>query len=224
MNPADPKHIEIRAEHFYSWHFTPANEIQKKLTDINAKPIFLMRNIYDLVVSMYYHFANNIDHEIGRGANKHLYFSKIDKHAGIQKIITGSKDQNFRWKGLGPHLYQMECMLQFSKTYSCYLTYYEHLVNNKHETIHEISKFLNINVSENKVQKLIHSSQFDIMKTTAIKANSGSHFRVGKTDSHIDELDQQHVESIKKCLLMHAPELTNLTKDLGLNSLMQYNG
>ena len=92
MDPSDPDLIAIKPNHFYSWHFIPSTDIQNKLIKINAKPIFLVRNIYSLAVSMYYHFANNIDHELGKGANKHLYFSKIDKNTGLHQIISGCNE------------------------------------------------------------------------------------------------------------------------------------
>ena len=220
MNPTNPDLITIKAGHFYSWHFTPSKPIQEKLIKINARPIFLMRNIYDLVVSMYYHFANNIDHEIGRGANKHGYFSRLSKEAGIQKIITGCDDREFKWRGIGPHLQQMECMFQFANVFPCHLSSYEDIVNNKEKSIRTLAEFLDISLSLNDLDELVHSSDFDTMKAFALKQNKASHFRQGKTQSHSHELSLQHIQAVQKCLEKYAPKLVPLATRAGFNSLL----
>ncbi len=220
MDPTDPDLISIKTGHFYSWHFIPSPPVQEKLIRINARPIFLMRNIYDLVVSMYYHFANNIDHEIGRGANKHGYFSRLGKDAGIQKIITGCDDTEFKWRGIGPHLHQMECMFQFASVFPCHLASYEDIVSNKAKSIPALAEFLDISLSLNDLDELVRSSGFDAMKYSALKQNKASHFRQGKIQSHTHELSLKHIQEVQECLEKYAPKLAPLATLAGFNSLL----
>jgi hypothetical protein len=222
MDPSNPDLIEIYPNHFYSWHFIPSADIQNKLISINAKPIFLIRNIYSLAVSMYYHFANNIDHELGKGANKHEYFSGMDKDAGLHEIISGCDNKKFRWKGIGPHFYQMECMLDFSNTYPCHLISYENIVKNKIQSIQKLSQFLDVTITPNELNSLAYSSEFDTMKKVAAKSNAGSHFRLGETNSYLHELNPQHIQAIQESLSKHAPKLASLAKQAGFNELIQY--
>ncbi len=221
MDPGDPNLITVKAGHFYSWHLSPSPPVQKKLMEINAKPVFLMRNIYDLVVSMYYHFSNNIDHEIGRGANKHNYFSHLGKDSAIQKIITGCDGKEFKWRGLAPHLQQMEHMFKFANIFPCHLVSYDGLVNNKEKNIQELAGFFNMALSPDNLDELVHSSGFDAMKSAALKQNRASHFRQGKTRSHIQELDRKHIQAIEECLEKHAPNLALLATSKGFSGLLE---
>ena len=59
MDPGHPDNIFCRAGCFYSWHFIPTEEICRKLVGMNARPVFLLRNIFDMTVSMYYHLTGN---------------------------------------------------------------------------------------------------------------------------------------------------------------------
>ncbi len=222
MDPCDPTLIHIKADHFYSWHFTLSAAIQEKLIRYQAKPIFLVRNVYDLAVSMYYHFANNIDHEIGRGANKHDYFLRIGKDNGIRKIITGCDDNEFKWKGIGPHLMQIESMFHFTTIYPCHLISYENIVNSKADSIRMLADFLDIPLSVEEVIRLVTNSEFDAMKSAARKQNKASHFRNGKTQSHTYELKQQHYDAMQECLDEYAPRLYSLSRKAGFSHILSH--
>ena len=216
MDPEDPDNVFHIPGHFYSWHFTPTTKVCKKIIEMNALPIFLMRNVYDLTVSMYYHFANDIDFEIGRGANKHEYFSRISKSEGIKQIIIGNNNDEFKWKGLSTHLYQMERMLAFSGKYPCLIITYERLLENKANEIKRISRFLDIALNTTQIKKIAKMSGFPEMKAAAEKENKGSHFRNGKIRSHIKELKSSHIEMIQKVMHEHAPSLEKFVKEFSI--------
>jgi hypothetical protein len=222
--PDDPDNIFCRTGCFYSWHFIPTEDVCGKLIEMNSRPVFLLRNIFDLTVSMYYHFANNIDFEIGREANKHKYFARISKSEGMKKIIEGSQDSNFKWKGLSTHLYQMEQMLAFSGKYPCHIVTYERLVQNKYREIRRIADFLNITMDDTQVNSIIESSSFSAMKTAAGKMNVSSHFRKGKTDSHTTELHPLHIEMIRNVLNEYTPDLERLARESGIEDITVSSG
>jgi hypothetical protein len=219
MDPGDPDNIFCSPGHFFSWHFIPTEKVCKKLLDMNARPVFLLRNVYDLAVSMYYHFAQNIDFEIGRNADKHEYFAGISKSEGITQIIAGNQSSGFRWKGLGMHVHQMERMLAFSKEYPCHIATYERLVQDKTREIGRLSRYLGIELDSDQMEKIAESSSFSAMKAAAEKHNIRSHFRKGKMHSHVSELDRSQIHMIANVLHEYAPELERLARETGIREV-----
>lgn len=219
MDPGDPDNIFCSPGHFYSWHFIPTEKICEKLIDMNSKPVFLLRNVYDLAVSMYYHFADNIDYEIGREANKHEYFAGISKSEGLKQIIAGNQSAGFRWKGMGMHLHQMERMLAFSREHVCHITTYERLVLDKTQEIKRLSCYLGVDLDSAQIEKIAESSCFSAMKAAAEKHNIRSHFRKGKINSHISELDRSQIHMIGNMLHEYAPNLERLAKETGIHEV-----
>lgn len=221
VNYQDSAQLYFREGHFYAWHLFPTHEVQQKLIQAQAKPVFLLRNIYDVVVSMYYHFANNIDADVGRGRNVDHYFQTISKEEGLSCIVEGMLKPDFVWKGAGPHYHQMELMLQFSEIYPCFITTYEKMHHDKLSEIQKLADFLEIPLSNEKAQDVAHSSYFDVMKAAAERENIGSHFRRGRPGSHADELNVNHVRQIQHILKQHAPYLSDLLQKADLSHISE---
>lgn len=220
VNYQDPSQLYYRDGCFYTWHLFPVPDVQQKMIESQARPIFLLRNIYDLVVSMYYQFANNIDADVGRGRNVEHYFREISKDEGLSCIANGMLKPDFVWKGIGPHCRQMELMLQFAETYPCFVTSYETITRNKSEEIQRLAKFLEISLDDAKVQKIAYNSSFDAMKAVADRKNVGSHFRRGQPGGHAEELSVAHVQQIQQALKTHAPHLPDLLTKAGLSHIL----
>lgn len=221
MDPCDPEYVYYTPGYYYSWHFVPTKEIREKIIRHHGKPVFLIRNIYDLVVSMYYHFAGNIDADIGRGANVDQYFSTVSKQDGMNAVVIGRDAKGFRWSGIGPHISQMEQMLLFAQTYPCFITTYERLNLQKKEELIRLSEFLEYPITNAEVDIIMQSSSFNTMKAEAIQKNAGSHFRNGKIKSHVDELNDDHIKNIDRELSIYAPRLQKLITEFGLNEILE---
>jgi hypothetical protein len=224
MDPKEPQNVFCRPGHFYSWHFIPTVEVGMKLKKMHARPVFLLRNIYDLTVSMYYHFLNNIDADIGRGAGKSEFFSRIGKNKGLEYIIAGCKEPEFSWSGLGLHLHHMECMLTFAQDYPCHVVTYEQLVENKEEEIKKIAGFLGIDSMDSQIADIVISTEFNTMKKEAMNNGNGSHFRKGKVYGHIGKLNERYSNLIKNELDMHASNLKALARDHGIEHILKVEG
>jgi len=220
VNYQDSAQLYYRERHFYAWHLFPTHEVQQKLIQSQAKPVFLLRNIYDLAVSMYYHFANNIDADIGRGRNVDHYFQAINKDDGLSCIVDGMLKPDFVWKGIGPHYHQMELMLQFAEIYPCFVTSYENMLHYKLDEIQRLASFLDIPLNNGQAQDVAYNSYFDVMKVAAERKNVGSHFRKGQSGSHAEELNMSHVQQIQQVLEKHAPNLPDLLQKANLSHIL----
>ncbi|MBF0611562.1 MAG: sulfotransferase domain-containing protein [Magnetococcales bacterium] len=221
VNYQDAGQLIHKKGHFYSWHLFPTPEVCQKLVEMKAKPIFLLRNIYDLPVSMYYHFANNIDVEIGRGRNVDAYFRAMSREEGLSAIISGMERVDFRWRGTGPHYQQMALMLEFANQYPCFVTSFERINTQKAEEVVRLGDFLELPLSQERVTTILHNSGFQVMKETSL---SGSHFRKGQAGSHADELNQEHVVLIQQQLATHAPQLAQLVAQAQLPEILARHG
>ncbi len=210
VNYQDPNQLFHKDGYFYSWHLFPHEEVRGRLHKMNAKPILLMRNIYDLVVSMYYHFANNTDADIGRGRNVDHYFQEMSRTEGITCIIKGMQRPDFRWLGIGPHLQQMEQMLILAGEIPSFVSTFERVTSDKESEIKRLANFLDIPLDNSHIQRIVQESSFDHMKEKATAKKKGSHFRQGKTGSHKKELSTKQITMITNELAPFAPNLVRL--------------
>lgn len=217
VNYRDPKQLILVDGTFYSWHLVPTPEVQAKLVASAARPVFLLRDPYDLVVSMYHHFAANIDADIGRGRNVQHHFDAIDQAQGLMAIIEGMRRSDFDWQGLGPHLDQMTKMLEFAADYACFVTTYESMMGTKkRQEIVRLADFLDLRIDFERVDAIVRESDFRTMQAKAIDAGHGSHYRNGRSGESQRALEDRHREAVREQVRRHAPRLPELAHRFGL--------
>jgi hypothetical protein len=210
MDQGDPDHLFHRPSHFYSWHLVPTAPVQKKLRAMNARVVIVLRNVYDLAVSMYYHFADNIDWDIGRGANQSEFFKSVGKERGLAYIISGRNEKGFLWPGIGYHLKQMQLSLEFSQSYPCCVLTFERLVQNRRSAVVELSKYLKVEVDEERLSTIVESSSFKSMKERGERKGISSHFRNGKAFAYTNDLNKMHIALLQTEIQQFAPKLETL--------------
>jgi hypothetical protein len=216
---ADP--ITFESSKFFVWHNVPSDEVKARLIAANAKPIFLIRNIYDLAVSQYFHFAGDVDAEIGHATHTIDYFAEMGRDEGISLVLSGAVSHRFNWHGFSYYLRQIQEMLQFSKEYPCHVVIYDRLVLNKQYEIERLANYLNIEVDSELLSKLIDSSHLDTMrKVRASAAGSGKHFRKGTPGDHVNVLKPHHYDMIHYLMYAYAPELGALCAELGFGDII----
>ena len=71
--------ITFNKGEFFLWHNIISEEVCLRIKQENAKPIFLSRNIYDLVVSQYHHFRLDVDAEIDHSTSTTKFLSNLTK-------------------------------------------------------------------------------------------------------------------------------------------------
>lgn len=221
MNHADPALIEFKPGHFFSWHSVPTAEVRERLVAENAKVILLTRNIYDLAVSMYRHFANDIDVEIGRGAGQKNLFADMSPSQGIALTINGAWTPGFGWSGIGPHLFQIQEMLRFASEYPCCLLSFEQLMANRSGEVSRIADYLGVPLSPERINEVAQGSSFTAMKAAALSAGGGSHFQEGKPGGHARHLFHFHLHMLRHQLRVHAPDLEPLARASGRYDIIQ---
>jgi len=215
---ADP--ITFENGKFFIWHNVPSDRVKARLIVENAQPIFLIRNIYDLAVSQYFHFAHDVDAEIGYATHTGDYFAEMTQDEGISLLLSGATSERFNWHGFGYYLRQIQEMLQFSKEYPCHVVIYDRLVQDKRSEIERLATFLAIEPSDDLFGELIDSSSLNSMrKARESLVGSGNHFRKGTPGDHVNALKPWHYDMISQIKLAHAPRLDALCEELGFGDV-----
>ena len=220
----NPKQLQFVDNHFYSWHLVPTTEVIKLLNENSAQTIFVVRNVYDLVVSIYYHFYNNIDADIGRGNNKHTFLQQFSFEEGISLIITGFDEGNgIRWNGMAEVLKHYNEIFRASTQCDNMIIDYDELVNNKEEMIVNISKYLNLQRRALEIEKIVDKSSFSSMKKDAKQKNVGtSHFREGKASFNREKLSEFHKIQLRQMIKLSVPDIYENAKDINFESVLQF--
>ena len=219
----NPEQLQFVDNHFYSWHLVPTDEIVEKLNKNNAKIIFVVRNIYDLVASIYYHFYNNIDADIGRGNNKDIFLKQFTFEEGLSLIITGFDEDGLRWNGMAEVLEHYNEIFKASAKCDSLIIDYDELVNNKSEVIGNISAFLDIPISNEKKESLNNTSSFNAMKKEAEMNNIGSsHFREGKASFNREKLSEFHKIQLRQMIKLSVPDIYENAKNINFESVLQF--
>lgn len=209
------KRITFEEGKFFIWHNVINEEVRALLNAANAKPILLIRNIYDLLISQYYHFSEDVDKSIGHSTKTIDYFSTMSREQGISFILCGGTSKQFHWHGFGFYLYQMQEALKFSKEYPCHIVNYDRLVSNKPHEIERLANFLDIKVTSEQISEIVDiSSLSNMRKARTLKSGSGKHFRKGKPGSHVEVLKPYQYDMVSYLKLSFAPELDALCEEL----------
>jgi hypothetical protein len=222
MDASSASNLILRSDSMYSWHFVPDTEIVQKLQLTKPHTFFVVRNIFSMVLSMYHHFADNIDWEIGRGANQTQLFHSLTKEQGIRRIIIQDKPDSFHWDGIGRHFYQMQKMLEYSLNYQALLLTYEELTQDKTQAIKRIIKHLGISLDDNDIQNIVTNTNFNQMKQDSLTNNTTSHFRKGLIHEYQNIISETNKQLILEQLTIHAPLLGEYCHQLNIPYLLTW--
>lgn len=216
-----PRLISFEDGKFFIWHSVPSEKVKAQIISANAKPIFLIRNIYDLVVSQYFHFANDVDAEIGHPTNTQDYFAEMSQDEGIALLLSGATSERFHWSGFGQSLRQIQEILKFAKEQSSHIVIYDRLVRSKRQEIQSLANFLSITPNEELINQLVDTSSLSNMREARKSAvGSGNHFRKGIPGDHVNVLKPFHYHMINWIMLSQAPELKRLCADLDCSDVV----
>ena len=216
---ADP--IVFEDGEFFIWHNIPSEAVKARLRAENAKPIFLIRNIFDLAVSQYFHFAEDVDEAIGHSTRTAEYFASMERNEAISLVLCGATSARFHWVGYGYYLRQIQEILKFSKEYPCHVISYDRLVQDKRREIVRLSSFLNINIKPDLLDELLDSSSLGAMRNARTAAvGSGKHFRKGIPGDHANVLAPHHYHMINHLMITYAPMLPTLSAELGFADII----
>ena len=184
---ADP--ITFEDDAFFIWHNVMSGEVIKKVKENEAKVILLGRNIYDLTVSQFHHFVDDVDSEIGHGTNATSFLNRFNKAEQMSLIINGVFTNAFTYPGLSASIRQIKSFLDFAKQHECLLIDYDEMVINKAQTFRRIAMFLEMNIEKVDVANVVDNSSLNQMRLDRAKVfGTGKHFRKGEPGNYIEEL------------------------------------
>lgn len=210
---ADP--IVFEDGKFFIWHNVPSDAVKARIHAENARPVFLIRNIYDLVVSQYFHFAEDVDAAIGHSTGTAGYFASMSREEGISLVLCGATSEWFHWHGYGYYLRQIQEILKFSKEYPCHVISYDRLVLNKRDEIERLAGFLGVKIVPKTINELLDTSALGAMREArTASVGSGKHFRKGTPGDHVNVLAPHHYHMINHLKLAYASELDALCEEL----------
>ncbi|MCP5366073.1 MAG: sulfotransferase domain-containing protein [Hyphomicrobiales bacterium] len=217
----DPGLIRFEPGAFFSWHSDISPQVADRLLAERARVVLLVRNVYDLAVSQYHHFARDVDADIGRSAGQADFLARFSRDDGLAMSICGYSAPGASWPGLGPHLAQTARMMAFARDHGALITSYERLVTRKEAELDRLAAFLGGAPDGAARRALLNSSDFAAMKADAEKSGAGSHFRKGQPGQHREVLKPHHVFMVDHLIGEHAPDLRRLAADLRMPEIVQ---
>jgi hypothetical protein len=217
--------ITFENKEIFIWHSTPTEQTRKRLVENNASAIFIIRNIYDLAVSQYFHFALDVDAEIGHATETCEYFDAMTQNEGISLVLCGAQSNRFTWPGFGSQLYQIQEMLKFKLLYPSVPTLvvnYDRLVQDKENEIGRLGSFVGNAIEPEMMASLLEDSGLEAMREARKRAaGTGLHFRKGTPGGHVDVLLPQHYDMINHLLAIHAPALPRLCEETDFTDIFK---
>jgi len=214
----DSSPIVLTEDSFFIWHNVISEEVSQLLLKKNAKVILLVRNIYDLVVSQYYHFSQDVDEEVGLSTETRKFFKDFSKSEGLSLVINGIYAADFTFDGVGAALAQINSFLDFKNNHECLIVQYEDLVLRKLETIDKIAVFLGSPPPYDVILKeaiLKETALNEMREQRASVHGSGAHFRNGVPGAHFTELERYHYLNIQAAITRDFPGITGKAEKVG---------
>lgn len=92
--------IDFAPGTFFSWHSTLTGRSLALLRGSQAKRIFLIRNIYDVILATYTHLSRDVDAAMGRSIGGSDYFADKTVEQALSLIISGFTSLRLTWMGL----------------------------------------------------------------------------------------------------------------------------
>jgi hypothetical protein len=207
----DENFIEFPRDTFFSWHSTLTPRSVALLKGCQAKNIFLIRNIYDVILAVYSHLSRDVDAAIGRSVRGSNYFSDKTIEQSLSLIISGFTCPHLTWRGLAPLIEQMAGMLDLVESGQALLLTYEELTGNKHAAIHKLMQHLEDHVVEN--------TSIEIMREKARSLNQDPHMTRPEDRLSRDVFLRYHEEMVDLVVWATAPGLPERLSALGYSRI-----
>ena len=170
----------------------------------------LGRNIYDLTVSQFHHFVDDVDAEIGHGTNATSFLNSFNKADQMSLIINVVFTNAFTYPGLSASIRQIKSFLDFAKQHECLLIDYDEMVINKAQTFRRIAMFLEMNIEKVDVANVIDNISLNQMRLDRAKVfGTGKHFRKGEPGNYIENFQPLTTSTLPQLLTRNSTALLN---------------
>lgn len=212
--------IEFPSGTFFSWHSTLTSRSVALLRGCQAKNIFLIRNIYDVLLSMYAHLSRDVDAGIGRSVIGSAYFEGKSTEQCMTLIISGFTSLQMTWMGAGPLLKQIDSMLELAESGEALLLDYEQLTGNKRDSLQKILRLLECPLPSDRVREIVALTEKDAMRERLKTTGKDQHVTASERALRRDAFQPYHKEMIDLAVVINAPRLPERLGALGLDSIL----
>ncbi|MCR4303662.1 MAG: sulfotransferase domain-containing protein [Gallionella sp.] len=213
--------IEFPSGTFFSWHSTLTSRSASLLRGCQAKNIFLIRNIYDVLLSMFAHLSRDVDAAIGRSVIGSGYFVGKTTEQCLTLMISGFTSPQMTWMGAGPLLKQLDSMLELVESGEALLLDYEQLVCNKRETLKKILHALECKLPTERVKEIVALTEKDAMRERLKISGHGQHVTLPEHILQRSVFLPYHKEMIDHAVMINAPRLPERLHALKLDSILR---
>lgn len=215
--------IDIPPGKFFTWHSILNERSAALLKGADTKNIFLVRNIYDLLISMYNHLLHDADASIGRSVGNSSYLRDLSPSVAMSMMIAGFTTPELTWDGLQPHIRHIASLLRFKEEGGdALLMSYEELTGDKASALRKIARYLEIPVDEGRIGQIVEATGFRTMKSAAKKAGRDKHFTDEKDRDVKKYLRPYHVAMVNRMTMEEVPNLAERLRNVGLPWLFSY--
>lgn len=219
-NYEDELLIDFPSGHFFSWHMVITKNVEAVLRGARSQNLFIVRNIYDLILSMYNHLQNDVDAGIGRSIGGRGCFDGIADETAIAMVINGFSNHITSWHGISPHIKHMDSLFHARAKGLGVIVTYEGLVSEKAEVLRSISKWFEIPLEESEIADIENSTTVEKMQETGKQDGNEGHFRAEDQRQSRNMITENHVNMVNMLIMRDAPELPALASDAGLSWIL----
>ncbi|UUX49857.1 sulfotransferase domain-containing protein [Nisaea acidiphila] len=217
---ADESLIDFPAGHFFSWHMVLTPHVEAVLRGAGAHNFFIVRNVFDLILSMYNHLQNDVDAALGRSVGGAGCFNGIEDETAIAMVINGFSDRTLTWRGLSPHLKHMESLFQAASKGLGTLITYEGIVVQKSEVLKLMADRIGLQLTDDMIARIEAETSVEKMQERAVARGNEGHFRSENQRQPRNMITENHVNMVRSLLIRDAPELGGLVAGAGLSWLL----
>lgn len=205
---------------FFSWHSIITSRTSSFLKSSQTKNIFLVRNIYDVLLSMFRHLSQDVDSTIGRSVGGRGYFDGKTTEQCMTLMISGFTSPTLTWMGAGMLITQIDSMLAFAESEHALLLEYEKLVHDKRKAIRNILKMLELDVSSKRIRNIIENTDRNRMRSRLEKKGHDAHITLPEHALGREAFSPYHKEMIDQIVLAHAPLLPDRLNAVGMDYIL----
>jgi hypothetical protein len=220
-NYEDESLIDFPAGHFFSWHMVITSNVEAVLRGAGSRNVFIVRNIYDLILSIYNHLQNDVDAGIGRSIGGRGCFDGIADETAIAMIINGFSNEITSWHGLTPHLKHMQSLFQAASKGLGTLISYEGIVVQKEVVLKLLADVFETPLSEQDTARIEAATTVEKMQARAQEEGNAGHFRAENQRQPRSMITKNHVKMVNMLLKRDTPDLAGLAAGAGMPWILQ---
>jgi len=219
-NYANDDLIEFPSDAFFSWHSVITKKTAAMLTGCQSKNIFLVRNIYDVLLSMRGHLIRDVDAIIGRSILGSDYFDGMSVEQSLTLLISGFSTPKLTFGGVRPFLKQMESFLDLVESGQALLLTYCDLTDRKLKTIQRISEFLGCEISNGRIHEIATATDKQVMRERRKEFKLDQHITLPELKLQRSEFKSYHHDMMTYAIVDSAPNLRSRLDALGMGDLL----